>query len=139
MHPLHPLLLCAGATLLALVAALARRDARARRRWQRLVVGTARSPIAGAAGGGLTKIRGRVLSDGVLTAPFSGRRAVWVRARVIESGKRGRTIVDETESSPFFVDDRSGELAQVVPDGAQVLVRAETLADSDRSRACRLA
>jgi E3 Ubiquitin ligase len=89
-----------------------------RRRW--LIKATPTSRVREAPGGALVEIKGTVRAgEELVIAPLSGRPAVWFRAHVAESlGKSSRTLFAQTLSRPFFLDDGSGELARILPDGA---------------------
>jgi hypothetical protein len=80
--------------------------------------------IARAVGNGPVRIAGTIVAgdEGLVAAPFSGLSAVWVRVQVARAeGKRvSFPLVDKTASRPFYVDDGSGQLARVLPDGACV-------------------
>jgi len=81
-----------------------------------------RTAIARNSGGPLVHIAGKVVAgEEVLTGPLSGAEAVWLSVVLTDgSGRSAKTVVDETHGRPFYVDDDSGELARVVPDGAIV-------------------
>jgi hypothetical protein len=72
---------------------------------------------------GLAEIEGEVRpsEQGLLTAPCSGRPAVW--ARVVAYSASDETLVrvlDETAGRAFFIDDGSGQTARILPDRAHV-------------------
>ncbi len=67
--------------------------------------------------------------------PFSGRHAVWCRITVQELRSSGRnrywhTILTEVDCRPFMVDDGSGQLARILPTGANVLLDKHNIASS---------
>jgi hypothetical protein len=101
------------------------------------IVATPTSPIARAPGNGLVEIKGRIVpsEQGIVQTPFSGRHAVWVRVTVQELRSHGRnstwhTIVTEVDARPFMVDDGSGQLARVLPLGANVMLDKQNVASS---------
>ncbi len=72
---------------------------------------------------GLAEIQGQVRpsEQGLLTAPCSGRSAVW--ARVVAYSVSDETLVrvlDQTAGRAFFIDDGSGQTARILPDRAHV-------------------
>jgi hypothetical protein len=106
-----------------------------KRRQRILAVPT--SLIAQAPGNGLVEIKGRILVGelGTVSAPFSNQPAVWARITVQEWQQRGRsgswiTILKEADGRPFMVDDGSGQLARVVPDGANFILDEKQVARS---------
>ncbi|MBL0194419.1 MAG: hypothetical protein IPQ09_09420 [Myxococcales bacterium] len=106
------------------------------RRRQRILQ-TPTSPIAQAPGAGPVEVKGRIVpgEQGVLQTPFSGRHAVWCRITVLEHRSSGRnsywaTIIKETDQREFFVDDGSGQMAKIVPHGAEVILDAQNVASS---------
>lgn len=106
------------------------------RRRQRILA-TPTSPIAQAPGNGPVEIKGRIVpgEQGVLQTPFSGRHAVWCRITVLEHRSSGRnsywaTILKEVDQREFFVDDGSGQLAKIIPHGADVLLDTQNVANS---------
>jgi hypothetical protein len=101
------------------------------------IIATPTSPIAQAPGNGLVEIKGRIQpsEQGMLQTPFSGRYAVWCRITVQELRSSGRntywhTILTEIDQRPFMVDDGSGQLARVLPNGSNVLLDAQNIASS---------
>ncbi|HVH47609.1 MAG TPA: hypothetical protein VM925_34975, partial [Labilithrix sp.] len=73
--------------------------------------------------------------QGLLQAPFSGRHAVWCRITVQELRRSGKssywhTILTEVDGRLFLVDDGSGQLARVIPMGANVLLDKQNVASS---------
>lgn len=101
------------------------------------IVATPTSPIAQAPGNALVEIKGRIApsEQGLVQTPFSGRHAVWVRVTVQELRSSGRssywhTLLAEVDARPFFVDDGSGQLARVMPLGAEVLLEKQNIASS---------
>lgn len=106
------------------------------RRRQRIIA-TPTSPIAQAPGNGLVEIKGRIVpsEQGLVQTPFSGRHAVWCRVTVQELRSSGRstywhTLLAEVDGRPFMVDDGSGQLARVMPQGANVLLDKQNVASS---------
>lgn len=106
------------------------------RRRQRIIA-TPTSAVAQAPGNAPVEIKGRIVpgEQGVLQAPFSGRHAVWCRITVLEHRSSGRssywaTILKEIDQREFFVDDGSGQLAKVLPHGADVLLDAQQVGSS---------
>jgi hypothetical protein len=101
------------------------------------IVQTPTSPIAQAPGNGLVEIKGRIApcEQGMLQTPFSGRYAVWCRITVQELRSSGRntywhTILTEVDQRHFLVDDGSGQLARIIPQGANVILDAQNVASS---------
>jgi hypothetical protein len=106
-----------------------------------------RSPIAEATGSEPVEIRGRVVAgeQGVVLAPFSGENAVWVKITIdvehvevrMHAGRSSRrtweTVVEEADARPFFVDDGSGQLARVVPDGVVAVIDPQSEGDFGKS------
>ena len=106
------------------------------RRRQRIIA-TPTSPAAQAPGNAPVEIKGRIVpgEQGVLQSPFSGRHAVWCRVTVLEHRSSGRssywaTILKEIDQREFFVDDGSGQLAKILPHGAEVILDAQQVASS---------
>jgi hypothetical protein len=61
--------------------------------------------------------------QGIVQTPFSGRHAVWTRITVQERRGAGRnrhwhTLLTEADGRVFMVDDGSGQIARVMPAGA---------------------
>ncbi len=107
------------------------------RRRRKRIQDTPTSPIANASGGGPVEIYGRLAPSehGLIVAPFSGKPAVFVRVIVEEyrsNGKSGHwaTIVNESDSRDFFVDDGSGEYARVYVQGATFELNATVVGKS---------
>ena len=106
------------------------------RRRQRILA-TPTSAIAQAPGNAPVEIKGRIVpgEQGVLQTPFSGRHAVWCRVSVLEyrsSGRSGHwvTILREVDQREFFVDDGSGQMAKIIPAGAEVILDQQQIASS---------
>jgi len=107
--------------------------------WKRRqrIIATPTSPIIQAPGNGLVEIKGRILpsEQGMIQTPFSGRQAVWCRVTVQELRSSGRnsywhTLLTEADGRVFMVDDGSGQLARVLPAGANVILDAHNVASS---------
>jgi hypothetical protein len=107
--------------------------------WKRRqrIIATPTSPIVQAPGQGLVEIKGRVVpsEQGIVQTPFSGRHAVWTRITVQELRQSGRsshwhTLLTEADGRVFMVDDGSGQLARVVPAGANVMLDKHSVASS---------
>lgn len=101
------------------------------------IIATPTSPIAQAPGNGLVEIKGRIVASeqGLLQTPFSGRLAVWCRITVQELRRSGKnsywhTLLTEVDARPFLVDDGSGQLARVLPMGANVMLDKHNIASS---------
>lgn len=101
------------------------------------IIATPTSPIAQAPGNGLVEIKGRVLASeqGLVQTPFSGRLAVWCRITIQELRSSGRnsywhTVLAEVDARPFMVDDGSGQLARVLPNGSNVVLDKQNVASS---------
>jgi hypothetical protein len=101
------------------------------------IIATPTSAISQAPGNGLVEIKGRIApsEQGVLQAPFSGRHAVWVRITVQELRSSGRstywhTLLTEIDARHFMVDDGSGQLARILPLGANVLLEPQNVGSS---------
>lgn len=101
------------------------------------IIATPTSPIAQAPGNGLVEIKGRIApsEQGLLQTPFSGRYAVWCRITVQELRSSGRntywhTLLTEIDQRPFMVDDGSGQVARIMPMGANVILDAQNVASS---------
>jgi hypothetical protein len=121
------LILLAGVS--TLVSDFKERGRRAR------IVATPTTAIADAPGNGPVAIQGRIVTgeQGLLVAPFSGRKAVWVNVVVSVrrmGGKRYSDILSETAGPPFLVDDGSGQIACVDPDGATMVLDVQKLAQT---------
>jgi len=107
--------------------------------WKRRqrIIATPTSPIAHAPGNQLVEIKGRVVpgEQGLVQTPFSGRHAVWTRVTVQELRSSGRssywhTLLTEMDGRVFMVDDGSGQLARVMPAGANVILDKVNIASS---------
>ncbi|MBX3207282.1 MAG: hypothetical protein KF764_19700 [Labilithrix sp.] len=101
------------------------------------IIATPTSPIIQAPGNGLVEIKGRITpsEQGLVQTPFSGRHAVWCRITVQELRSSGRnsywhTLLTEVDARPFMVDDGSGQLARVMPHGANVMLDKANVASS---------
>ncbi|MBX3228374.1 MAG: hypothetical protein KIT84_06960 [Labilithrix sp.] len=101
------------------------------------IIATPTSPIAQAPGNNVVEIKGRIQpsEQGVLQTPFSGRHAVWCRVTVQELRSSGRntywhTILTEIDQRPFMVDDGSGQMARILPNGANVMLDKQNIASS---------
>jgi hypothetical protein len=101
------------------------------------IIATPTSPIAQARGDGVVEIKGRLSpsEQGMVQAPFSGRHVVWCRITVQELRSSGRsrywhTVLTEVDARPFMVDDGSGQLARVMPLGANVTLEKQNVASS---------
>ncbi len=101
------------------------------------IVAMPTSPIAQAPGNGLVEIKGRIhpSEQGLVQTPFSGRHAVWCRVTVQELRSSGRsshwhTLLSEVDGRPFMVEDGSGQLARVLPHGANVVLEKHNVASS---------
>ena len=101
------------------------------------ILATATSPISQAMGGPV-EIKGNIVPSekGLVEAPLSGRQAVWTRVTVTQfnsgSGTSGgsSTVLNEVNGRPFFVDDSSGEVARIIPDGANVVLDQQSVGNS---------
>ena len=101
------------------------------------ILATAPSPISQAMGGPV-EIKGNIVPSekGLVAAPLSGRQGVWTRVRVTQfsGGGAGQTVpttvLNEVNGGPFFVDDSSGEVARIIPDGANVIVDEQSVGHS---------
>lgn len=129
-------LLIVGVILLVVGLAVLAGNRRNFRRRQR-ILNTPTSPIAQAPGNGPVEIKGRIVpgEQGLLQTPFSGRHAVWCRVTVLEHRSSGKnsywaTILKETDQRDFFVDDGSGQVAKILPQGAEVILDAQNVASS---------
>lgn len=107
--------------------------------WKRRqrIIGTPTSPVAQAAGQGPVEIKGRVVPSehGVVQTPFSGRHAVWTRITVQELRRTGKnsywhTLLTEADGRMFMIDDGSGQMARVMPMGANVMLDRQNIASS---------
>jgi hypothetical protein len=81
------------------------------------VLATPTKRIADAEGEGLVELRGKVVLDDeskAIVAPFSDRRAVWLRVDVTHVFDKTQTGAHtETQSISFLIDDGSGQRARV--------------------------
>jgi hypothetical protein len=133
-----PLVILGGFMSLVGVLSMARgREDLARRR---RILSTPTSRITEAQGG-LVEIAGRLVvgEKGTLTAPFSGRQAVFVRVLVEEYRQRGKsgtwvTVFSESMSREFYVEDGSGERARIDPTGARFVLDRQKIASSGTFR-----
>jgi hypothetical protein len=100
-------------------------------RRRRRIIATPTSRIVDTPGNAPVEIKGRILpgEEGVLTAPFSGREAVWVRVIIEELLQRTSAskaywlkTSNTTDHRPFLVDDGSGPPARVLTQGANVIL-----------------
>lgn len=107
--------------------------------WKRRqrIIATPTSPIAQAPGNALVEIKGRIApsEQGLLQTPFSGRHAVWCRIIVQELRSSGRnsywhTLLTEVDGRVFMVDDGSGQMGRIMPQGAEVILDAHNIASS---------
>lgn len=107
--------------------------------WKRRqrIIATPTSPIAHAPGNQLVEIKGRIVAgeQGVVQTPFSGRLAVWTRVTVQELRSTGKnsywhTLHTEMDGRPFLIDDGSGQLARIMPQGANVMLDRVNIASS---------
>jgi hypothetical protein len=99
------------------------------------------SAIAQAPGNGLVEIKGRILpsEQGVMQTPFSNRPAVWARITVQEWQQRGRSgswinILTDADGRHFMVEDGSGQVARVLPQGANFILEQNEAARSGTFR-----
>src|SRR6478736_3975013 len=133
---MHGFLLFLGAGLVLVGMSLALSNLRNVARRKR-VLATATSPISQAMGGPV-EIKGNIVPSekGLVEAPLSGRQAVWTRVTVTEfhgsSANSGgsSTVLNEVNGRPFFVDDSSGEVARIIPDGANVVLDQQSVGNS---------
>jgi hypothetical protein len=95
------------------------------------------SPIAQAPGNALVEIKGKIVpsEQGTIMTPFSNQPAVWARITVQEWQQRGRhgswvKVLQESRGQAFMVDDGSGQLARVIPDGANFMLQEKQVARS---------
>lgn len=107
--------------------------------WKRRqrIIATPTSPIIQASGQGSVEVKGRVVpsEQGIVQTPFSGRHAVWTRITVQELRSSGRsshwhTLLTEADGRVFMVDDGSGQMARVMPAGANVILDKHSVASS---------
>jgi hypothetical protein len=109
-------------------------------------------PVAEARDGQPVRIDGRIAASTTetLVAPCSGDASVWFRVRLRRDlGVQGggadggggavwATIVDEEESTPFHVDDGSGQRAQVATTKFRTITRARAFDKLDDDASARL-
>jgi hypothetical protein len=134
MHGFLPFL-GAGLVLVGLTLALSNlRNVERRKR----ILATATSPISQAMGGPV-EIKGNIVpgEKGLVEAPLSGRQAVWTRVTVEQyrsgsdaSQDSSSIVLNEVNGRPFFVDDNSGEVARIIPDGANVVLDQQSIGNS---------
>jgi len=129
------LFLGAGLVLVGMILVLSNLRNVARRK---RILATATSPISQAMGGPI-EIKGNIVPSekGLVEAPLSGRQAVWTRVTVEQyrSGSDGNPggssiVLNEVNGRPFFVDDNSGEVARIIPDGANVVLDQQSIGNS---------
>jgi hypothetical protein len=103
---------------------------------RRRIMSTPTSRITEAQGG-LVEIAGRLVvgDKGTISAPFSGRAAVFVRVLVEEYRQRGKsgtwvTVFSESMAREFYVEDGSGERARIDPTGAKFVLDRQKIASS---------
>ena len=134
---MHGFLLFLGAGLVLVGMSLALSNLRNVARRKRILA-TATSPISQAMGGPV-EIKGNIVPSekGLVEAPLSGRQAVWTRVTVEQyrSGSDGNPggssiVLNEVNGRPFLVDDNSGEVARIIPDGANVVLDQHSIGNS---------
>ena len=132
---MHGFLLSLGAVLvlMGMILVLSNLKNVARRK---RILATATSPISQAMGGPV-EIKGNIVPSekGLVEAPLSGRQAVWTRVTVTQFSGSGNssgssTVLKEVNGRPFFVDDSSGEVARIIPDGANVVLDQQSVGNS---------
>jgi hypothetical protein len=101
------------------------------------IMATPTTPVAQAAGNGPVEVAGRIVpsEQGLIAAPFSQRPAVWARVTVqqrVQAGKSSywKTLHKEEDGRQFWIDDGSGQMARILPQGAQMNVNVETVGGS---------
>jgi hypothetical protein len=131
-----PALLILGAVVFILGVIITLTNLKNWKRRQRIIA-TPTSPVAQAPGNGIVEIKGRVVpsEQGIIQTPFSGRHAVWTRITVQElrsSGKNSywHTLLTEADGRVFMVDDTSGQMARIMPVGANVMLDKQSIASS---------
>jgi E3 Ubiquitin ligase len=102
------------------------------------ILATPTSPVRQAMGG-LVEIKGHIAPSekGHLVAPFSGREVVWVRFTLegfTGTSSSKKVVLSEVYCRPFFVDDDSGEVARILPQGANVVVDKAVVSSSFRQQ-----
>jgi hypothetical protein len=133
---MHGFLLSLGAVLVLMGMILVLSNLKNVARRERILA-TGTSPISQAMGGPV-EIKGNISPSekGLVEAPLSGRQAVWTRVTVTEfhgsSANSGgsSTVLNEVNGRPFFVDDSSGEVARIIPDGANVVLDQQSVGNS---------
>ena len=134
---MHGFLLFLGAGLVLVGLTLAFSNLRNVARRKRILA-TATSPISQAMGGPV-EIKGNIVPSekGLVEAPLSGRQAVWTRVTVEQYRSGSNTsqdsssiVLNEVNGRPFFVDDNSGEVARIIPDGANVVLDQQSIGNS---------
>ena len=129
------LILGTGLVLVGMILVLSNLRNVARRK---RILATPTSPISQAMGGPV-EIKGNIVPSekGLVEAPLSGRQAVWTRVTVEQyrSGSDGNPggssiVLNEVNGRPFFVDDNSGEVARIIPDGANVVLDQQSIGSS---------
>ncbi len=101
------------------------------------ILATPTSPVRQAIGG-LVEIKGHIApsEDGLVMAPFSGREVVWARVTVERvtggTSSSSSVVLSKVDSRPFFVDDDSGEVARILPQGANVVVEKAVVSSGFR-------
>ena len=98
-------------------------------RTRRRLLALPASTIAAAPGGRPVEVRGRVIAgeEGLVRAPISGHAGVYYRVTVEEGrssrgGSHWTKLFAETDGHSFYLDDGSGQLARVKPEGARIIV-----------------
>jgi len=131
-----PALLIIGAVVFIIGVIVTLTNLKNWKRRQRIIA-TPTSPVAQAPGNALVEIKGRVVpsEQGIIQTPFSGRHAVWTRITVQELRSSGRnsywhTLLTEADGRVFMVDDGSGQMARVMPVGANVMLDKQSIASS---------
>ena len=128
------LILGTGLVLVGMILVLSNLRNVARRK---RILATPTSPISQAMGGPV-EIKGNIAPSekGLVEAPLSGRQAVWTRVTVTQfnsgSGTTGgsSTVLNEVNGRPFFVDESSGEVARIIPDGANIVLDQQSVGNS---------
>jgi hypothetical protein len=129
------LILGTGLVLVGMILVLSNLRNVARRK---RILATPTSPISQAMGGPV-EFKGNIVPSekGLVEAPLSGRQAVWTGVTVEQyrSGSDGNPggssiVLNEVNGRPFFVDDNSGEVARIIPDGANVVLDQQSIGSS---------